>query len=130
MLQSQSTEGPLGSLLDWIVEHPCGDLRAEALADRANMSLRNFYRAFEAVTGTSPADWVEMARVENAKRLLSQGTEPIDQTAYKSGFASYDTMRKAFARRLGVTPTTYRERFAPRHAAPPEPSAGRLRLAL
>jgi transcriptional regulator GlxA family with amidase domain len=114
MLQSQSTEGPLGSLLDWIVEHPCGDLRAEALADRVNMSLRNFYRAFEAVTGTSPADWVEMARVENARRLLSQGMEPIEPIAYKSGFASYDTMRKAFARRLGITPTAYRERFAPR----------------
>jgi transcriptional regulator GlxA family with amidase domain len=55
MLQSQSTEGPLGSLLDWIVEHPRSDLRAEALADRANMSLRNFYRAFEAVTGESPS---------------------------------------------------------------------------
>jgi transcriptional regulator GlxA family with amidase domain len=118
MLQSQTTEGPLGSLLDWIVENPHGDLRAETLADRVNMSLRNFYRAFEAVTGTSPADWVEMARVENAKRLLSQGTEPIEPIAYKSGFASYDTMRKAFARRVGVTPTTYRQRFASRQTAP------------
>jgi transcriptional regulator GlxA family with amidase domain len=117
MLQSQSTEGPLGSLLDWIVQHPRSDLRAEALAERANMSLRNFYRAFEAVTRTSPANWVEMARLENAKRLLSQGTEPIEPIAYKSGFASCDTMRKAFARRLGVTPTTYRERFAPRRTS-------------
>jgi transcriptional regulator GlxA family with amidase domain len=127
MLQSQSTEGPLGSLLDWIVEHPRGDLRAEALADRANMSLRNFYRAFEAATGVSPATWVEMARVEIAKRLLSQGTEAIEQIAYKAGFASYDTMRKAFARRVGVTPTTYRERFAPRHATPTQASGFRGR---
>lgn len=114
MLQSQSTEGPMRTLLDWIVDHPQGDLRAEALADRANMSLRNFYRAFEAATGASPASWVEMARVENAKRLLSQGAEQIEQVAYGSGFASYDAMRKAFARRLHVTPSAYRERFAPR----------------
>jgi transcriptional regulator GlxA family with amidase domain len=89
------------------------------------MSLRNFYRAFEAATGVSPATWVEMARVEIAKRLLSQGTEAIEQIAYKAGFASYDTMRKAFARRVGVTPTTYRERFAPRHATPREASGFR-----
>jgi transcriptional regulator GlxA family with amidase domain len=113
-LQSQTAEGPLGSLLDWIVEHPRADLRAEALAERANMSLRNFYRAFETATGTSPATWVETARVEIAKRLLSQGAEHVDQVAYKAGFASYDTLRKAFARRVGVTPTVYRDRFAPR----------------
>jgi transcriptional regulator GlxA family with amidase domain len=123
MLQSQSTEGPLGSLLDWIVSHPRDDLRAEVLADHVNMSLRNFYRAFEAVTGSSPANWVEMARVETAKRLLSQGTEPVQQIAYSAGFASYDTLRKAFARRVGVTPTTYRERFASGRAATPEAPA-------
>jgi transcriptional regulator GlxA family with amidase domain len=123
MLQSQSLEGPLGSLLDWIVNHPDHDLRAEALADRANMSLRNFYRVFEAVTGTAPANWVEMARVEIAKRLLTQGTEPVQQIAYSAGFASYDTLRKAFVRRVGVTPTTYRERFAPRRSVLAERAA-------
>ena len=59
--------------------------------------------------------------MEIAKRLLSQGTEAVDQVAYKSGFASYDAMRKAFARRLGVTPTAYRERFAPRRMGAVEP---------
>jgi transcriptional regulator GlxA family with amidase domain len=123
MLRAQSTEGPLGALLDWIVNHPRADLRAETLADQAHMSLRNFYRAFEAVTGTSPADWVEMARVENAKRLLTQSAEPVQQVAYSAGFASYDTLRKAFTRRVGVTPTTYRERFAPRRPATTEAPA-------
>jgi transcriptional regulator GlxA family with amidase domain len=113
-LRSQSTEGPLRSLLDWIVEHPRDDLRAEVLAERAHMSLRNFYRIFEAATGTSPAIWVETMRIEIAKRLLSQGVEHVDQVAYKAGFASDDALRKAFARRLGVTPTVYRDRFAPR----------------
>jgi len=111
-LQSQTAEGPLSSLLNWIVENPCEDLRTEALADRANMSLRNFYRAFEAATGTSPADWVETARVEIAKRLLEQTSEKVEQVAYKSGHSSYEAMRKAFAKRLGVSPAAYRSRFA------------------
>jgi transcriptional regulator GlxA family with amidase domain len=113
LLQSQSAEGPISALLDWIVAHPRGDLRAEALAERVNMSLRNFYRAFESATGMSPAGWVEMARIETAKRLLEQRLEHVDQVAYMSGFGSYDAMRKSFARRLGVTPREYRERFAP-----------------
>jgi len=115
MLRSQEAEGPLASLLEWIVAHPGADLRAEALAERANMSLRNFYRAFEAMTGASPADWVEMTRVEIAKRLLSQGIEPIQEVAFRAGFTSYGTFRKVFVRRVGVAPTSYRERFAARH---------------
>ena len=121
-LQSQSVEGPLGSVLGWIVEHPCEDLRTERLAERANMSLRNFFRAFEAATGTSPADWVEMARTEVAKRFLEDGPDKVEQVAYKAGFSSYEQMRKAFARRVGASPTEYRSRFARRQTAE-QPSA-------
>jgi transcriptional regulator GlxA family with amidase domain len=113
-LQSQSIEGPLTSVLGWIVQNPCEDLRTERLAEKANMSLRNFFRAFEAATGTSPADWVEMARTEIAKRHLEEGSEKVEQVAYKAGFSSYEQMRKAFARRMGVSPTQYRSRFARR----------------
>ncbi len=121
-LQSQAVEGPLGSLLSWIIEHPREDLRTEKLADRANMSLRNFYRAFEAATGTSPADWVEMARTEVAKRYLEQGSEKVEQVAFKAGFSSYEQMRKVFARRAGITPTQYRTRFAHEHGPTDEPA--------
>lgn len=113
-LRSQSVEGPLGSLLAWIIEHPAEDLRAESLAERANMSLRNFYRAFEAATKTSPADWVEMVRTEIGKRHLEQGIAQVGEIARRSGFRSYEQMRRVFARRLGVTPTQYRSRFARR----------------
>jgi transcriptional regulator GlxA family with amidase domain len=81
------------------------------------MSLRNFFRAFEAATGTSPADWVEMARTEIAKRHLEEGSDKVEQVAYKSGFSSYEQMRKAFSRRMGVSPTEYRARFARRQIA-------------
>lgn len=111
-LQSQSVEGPLAPLLHWIVEHPDADLRAETLSERAHMSLRNFYRAFESATGSSPGEWVEETRMQIAKRLLEQTGQPIDQVARKAGFITYERMRRTFARRIGVTPAAYRARFA------------------
>jgi transcriptional regulator GlxA family with amidase domain len=113
-LQSQTIEGPLSAVLGWIVDNPCEDLRTERLAERANMSLRNFFRAFEAATGTSPADWVEMARMEIAKRFLEQGSEKVEQVAYKAGFTSYEQMRKVFSRRIRISPKQYRARFGRR----------------
>jgi transcriptional regulator GlxA family with amidase domain len=113
-LQSQQTEGPLAPLLQWIVAHPDADLTIEALADRAHMSLRNFYRCFEVTTGQKPAAWVEGVRIENAKRLLGQTVLQAEQIALKSGFGGYERMRRAFTRRLGISPLAYRGRFAPR----------------
>ena len=113
-LQIQAVEGPLAPLLKWIAENPAADLRAEALAERAHMSLRNFYRAFEEATGTSPADWVEQARLEIARRLLEQTAQNVDLVARSAGFTSSEQMRRAFARRFGVSPTDYRARFSRR----------------
>ena len=118
-LQIQAVEGPLAPLLKWIAENPAADLRAEALADRAHMSLRNFYRAFEEATGSSPAGWVEQVRLEIARRLLEQTEQNVDQVARAAGFTSSEQMRRAFARRFGVSPTDYRARFSRR-----DPRAG------
>jgi transcriptional regulator GlxA family with amidase domain len=110
-LAAQTAVGPLSPLLSWIIENPAADLRTEALAERAGMSLRNFYRAFEGATGAPPADWVERARLEIARRLLEQTSLYVEQVATRSGFSTGDRMRRVFLRRLGVAPGDYRARF-------------------
>ena len=111
-LRSQVRSGPIGDLLDWIANNPNEDLRAETLAERAGMSLRNFYRSFEHATQMSPAEWVEASRLEVAKRLLEQTDEYAEQVAFHAGFGSYERMRRSFARCLGVSPLAYRDRFS------------------
>lgn len=124
-LQSQAVEGPLAALLKWVIDHPGADLRAEALAERANMSLRNFYRAFEEATGSSPAEWVQNVRLGIARRLLEQTGDRIDQVARKAGFIDDERMRRCFVRKLGFTPAAYRDRFAR-----PAPADGKADLSL
>jgi transcriptional regulator GlxA family with amidase domain len=128
-LRAQQIEGALAPLLEWIARNPAQDLRTQSLADRANMSLRNFFRTFVQATGSTPADWVELTRLDVAKRLLEQTSQAIDQIAYQSGFGSYDRMRKAFARRLRITPGQYRERFSRCSGSAPELRAALLSAA-
>ena len=111
-LRLQTVEGPLAPMLEWIAENPCEDLRTEVLAERANMSLRSFFRAFEDAAGTTPADWIELTRLNEAKRLLEQTRQSVDQVALHSGFGSYERMRNSFGRRLRITPGEYRKRFS------------------
>jgi transcriptional regulator GlxA family with amidase domain len=64
----------------------------------------------------TPAAWAETARVEAARRLLEGGRETPKQVATQCGFADADTLRRAFARHVGVTPAEYRKHYAPSSA--------------
>jgi transcriptional regulator GlxA family with amidase domain len=106
-----ATRAPLRELQRWIADHLDEDLRVEALATRSAMSTRNFARAFRRETGMTPAAYVEAARVEAARQRLERSAEPVEQIAARTGFGTPETMRRAFARRVGVPPAEYRARF-------------------
>jgi len=107
-----ATRTPLRELQGWIADHLDDDLRVEALAERSAMSTRNFARAFRRETGMTPAAYVEAVRVEAARQRLERSSEPVQQIAARTGFGTPETMRRAFARRVGVPPAEYRARFA------------------
>src|SRR5258705_11250010 len=68
------------------------------LANAANLSPRQFSRAFHAETGQSPAKAVDNLRVEAARLMMEQSRHPIDVIARQTGFADRDRMRRAFLR--------------------------------
>jgi transcriptional regulator GlxA family with amidase domain len=106
-----ATEGRIQGVQHWILDHLPLDLTIHSLASRAGMSVRNFTRVFFQEAGITPADFVEMARVDSARRLLEDTDTPLQRVASYCGFANRDTMRRAFLRRIGTGPTEYRERF-------------------
>lgn len=111
-LSVQATASPrLQVLLSDIVADPTGDLSLPALAQRAGMTERTFSRVFQKETGTTPARFVEQARLDRAKALLEASDWPMARVADRSGFGSLDGLHRAFQKRMGVTPSDYRERF-------------------
>jgi transcriptional regulator GlxA family with amidase domain len=102
---------PLRELQAWIADNLHADLSVPALAERACMSPRNFARAFRKEVGMTPAVYVEAARIEAARIALDGSQEPVEAVARRCGFGTVETMRRAFHRRLGVGPSSYRERF-------------------
>jgi len=107
-----ATRAPLRELQAWISDHLGADLAVSALAERAHMSERHFARAFKDETGVTPAAYVEQVRVERARLLLESTPAPVAAVAAQCGFGTVETLRRAFARRVGVSPVAYRERFA------------------
>lgn len=102
----------LQELQRWVAANPALDHSVAGLAKRMDLSPRHFARLFRSEVGITPATWVEAARVTAARRLLESGHDAPKQVACQCGFADADTLRRAFARHVGVTPAEYRKRFA------------------
>ena len=102
----------LSELTTWIYTHLNDDLSVEALAGRACLCPRHFSRKFKTEVGASPADFVERLRLDEARRRLSDGDNRVENVGLSVGFRSADAFRRAFERRLGVSPSEYRRRFS------------------
>jgi transcriptional regulator GlxA family with amidase domain len=107
----RAARDPLRELQGWIGEHPAEDHGVQRLAARVAMSPRHFARVFRAEVGCTPAAYVEQVRVEVARRLLETTALGVEEIAASAGFGTTETLRRAFARRVGANPTDYRERF-------------------
>ena len=71
LLQIERAEGRFTPLLGWVRERLEEPLAVEDLAAKANMSPRNFARAFAAETGVTPAKAVERLRLETARERVA-----------------------------------------------------------
>jgi transcriptional regulator GlxA family with amidase domain len=108
-LAAQTQEGgSLGDLLAWLPDNIQRRLSIDALAKRAAMSPRNFARVFRREVGSTPAKHIEDLRLETARRQLESTARSVAQIASSSGFRSAEVLRRAFIRRLGLTPGQYR----------------------
>jgi transcriptional regulator GlxA family with amidase domain len=106
-------------LAAWIYSHLRTDLSVDALAERVFLSPRQFARAFKREFGTTPAAFVEAARLTEANRRLSapDGPTSLKAVARSVGYASEDVFRRAFERRFRTTPSVYRALFGARSEA-------------
>ena len=94
----------------WVISNPGADASLPALAARAGLSARHFARLFRQELRVTPSVWVEGVRVDAARQRLEAGERP-KQIAAACGFNDVDTFRRAFQRRVGVTPADYRRRY-------------------
>ncbi len=108
--QTRSTD-PLADLVTWMTSHLHQDLSVEALAERACLGARHFGRRFKEAFGTTPAAFVEELRLSEARERLTKPNQNIESVATSVGFKSADAFRRAFERRYGITPSSYRKRF-------------------
>lgn len=101
---------PIRPVTDAIAADPAADHSVQKLATLAALSTRQLNRLFHTELGTTPARFVETARIDAARAALDNGSTVAD-AARLAGFGSAETLRRVFVSRLGVSPKSYREKF-------------------
>jgi transcriptional regulator GlxA family with amidase domain len=105
--EDRSARARVRRLVETILADPGAPHDVERLAQRAAVSPRTLSRLFRRETGTTPARFVERARLRLAQVLIERSTSAIASVAARSGFRNAERMRRAFRRTLGVSPRGY-----------------------
>ena len=94
----------------FIRNHLASDLSLAEMARHMGMSVRNFSRRYMETFGRTPAQQVEMIRVQEAKRYMASTDLSFREAARLVGFGSEQRMRRAFARQAERAPSKKQRR--------------------
>ena len=96
--------------LEYIHQDPAATPALAELAAVAGLSRHHFARAFRDATGESPVRYVERIRIDQAIRLLRNGSMSLAEIAAATGYSDQSHFTRRFRARTGVTPGRYRSR--------------------
>ena len=92
-------------------------LDLDAVAAHAGYSRYHFIRAFKAVYGSTPGQYLSRCRIERAEELLRSANLSVTEICTLVGFSSLGTFSTSFKKQTGLTPSAYRDRHVGRGAA-------------
>jgi AraC-like DNA-binding protein/ligand-binding sensor protein len=95
----------------YITEHLDENLTLPRVAEAVNTSSFYFSRMFKQVTGHTFTEYLAMARIERAKKLMRDNNKNITQIAYESGFQSLSQFNRVFRKVQNEAPGTFRKRI-------------------
>ena len=81
----------------------------DRLAEYANLSKGYFVRQFKKRTGSAPMHYVNMLKIDKAKTMILQSSQPINEIMEELGFYDSAHFSKLFKSITGYSPKKYKE---------------------
>jgi len=88
-------------------------LSIEEIAEKVNVSGRNFIRRFKKATSNTPLEYVQRVKIEAAKKLIESSTLHIQEVMFDVGYNDDQAFRKVFKKFTGLSPLSYRKKYNP-----------------
>lgn len=95
-------------VLGYIKAHLSEDMCLKKLADHASVSKFHFCKTFKKHMGLPPLRYVNVMRIDEAKRLLLKHDLNVSDVAMQVGFNDLSSFSKHFKRLTGMSPSTFK----------------------
>ncbi|MFL6708836.1 MAG: AraC family transcriptional regulator N-terminal domain-containing protein [Massilia sp.] len=95
----------IGVAINWIRRNFTEQIRVDALAEMAALSVSAFHRHFKAVTALSPLQYQKRIRLLHARSQLIAGQGSATSIAFSVGYESPNQFSREYARLFGLPPS-------------------------
>lgn len=112
-----SRDGIVEDIINYISHNYQENLRLEFIAVLFGYNSSYLGKIFKQKTGYSFNTYLDMVRIENAKKLLEQEDLKVYEIAKRTGYASVDYLYIKFKKYVGETPAEYRKKVRSHHDA-------------
>ncbi|RUS48590.1 helix-turn-helix domain-containing protein [Cohnella sp. AR92] len=109
-MSSPSYSRKVRQALDYIRDHYAEELTADAIAEKLGISRDHLRHLFKEETGQTVLDTLTQVRMEQAKKLLRDGSLRIYEIAERVGYRNSQYFSQVFRKQVGMTPLEYVER--------------------
>ncbi|SET76206.1 two-component system, response regulator YesN [Lacrimispora sphenoides] len=105
---------PVAYAKHYIEKNKGVQIKLEELAKNAGFSYTYFSYLFKKETGKTLTEYIQMVRIEAAKKLLVEKERNVSEVAELVGYSDIKFFTKQFKKALGVSPNEYRKMFLER----------------
>ena len=96
---------------EYMTAHFTERIYLDQICRHAGLSKSTLLRALTKEKGVTPYRYLETIRINEAKKLLSEGVPPVE-AAIRTGFSDQSHFTNYFNQFIGLAPGTYREIFS------------------
>jgi AraC-like DNA-binding protein len=106
--ETASADNPIIIATSHIKHNFKNKITLEELSSRVNLSPFHFSRVFKKETGYSPYEYIQITRINEAKKLLKGSNLLIKEVAFATGFNSESSFVTSFKKHTKLTPKNFR----------------------
>lgn len=95
----------------YIGEHFSFEISIPKLARKAGMNINAFTTRFRKIMGTTPAEYIQRTRIEEAEHLLLHSDMSVEEIGAQVGFTSRTYFSRVFRKHHALSPLQYRHKW-------------------